>query len=228
LNNDARVPRLYIVTDRRATGGRPLPAVVGAALAGAVRGGLGGDALAVQLREKDLPARALRQLATELRVVTRAFGAALYVNDRVDVALAAEADGVHLAGTSLSPEDARAVAPDLRVAISTHAPSDLDPAGGLVDFAVFGPVRDTPSKRIYGPPLGLPGLRVAAGKRVPLLAIGGLTAADIPAIVDAGAHGLACIRALMSVESPEKEGFLLGRALAALAPAAAVTQPHRT
>ncbi|MES1164444.1 MAG: thiamine phosphate synthase [Verrucomicrobiota bacterium] len=230
--NSAVVPRLYIVTDRAATGGRPLAAVVAAALAGAGRGGLGGQALAVQLREKDLGGRALRQLAGELRAVTRAFGAALYVNDRVDVALAVEADGVHLAGTSLSPADVRALAPHLRVAISAHAPSDLngpDAGTGRVDFAVFGPVRETPSKRIYGPPVGLGALRAAAGQRVPLLAIGGLSAEDVGAIADAGACGLACIRALMSAADPEREAFLLGQALAApLPPAAAVTQPHRT
>lgn len=230
MNNTA-VPRLYIVTDRGATGGRPLPAVVSAALGGAVRGGLAGDALAVQLREKDLGGRALRQLAAELRAVTRAFGAALYVNDRIDVALAVEADGVHLANTSLSPADVRAVAPHLRIGMSTHAPSELDgrdAGAGRVDFAVFGPVRDTPSKRIYGPPVGLGALRAAAGKRVPLLAIGGLSAEDVGAIADAGARGLACIRALMSAADPEKEAYLLGQALAARLPTAVVTQPHQT
>jgi hypothetical protein len=122
----ASIPRLYIVTDRGATGGRPLAAVVGAALAGAVRGGLAGHAVAVQLREKDLDGRALRQLAADMRALTRAFGAALYVNDRIDVALAVGADGVHLAGTSLSPVDARALAPQLRIAASAHAATDLD------------------------------------------------------------------------------------------------------
>ncbi|MES1210394.1 MAG: thiamine phosphate synthase [Pseudomonadota bacterium] len=225
------MPRLYIVTDRAATGGRPLPAIVGAALAGAVRGGLPGEDLAVQLREKDLGGRALRQLAAELRAVTRAFGAALYVNDRVDVALAVEADGVHLGGTSLSPADVRAVAPRLRVAFSAHAPSDLqgrDAGAGRVDFAVFGPVRDTPSKRVYGPPVGFGALRAAAAQRVPLVAIGGLTAADVGSIADAGARGLACIRALMSAADPEKEAHLLAQALAARATAEAVTQPHQT
>ncbi|MFL5308372.1 MAG: thiamine phosphate synthase [Polyangia bacterium] len=229
--SSAGVPRLYIVTDRAATDGRPLPAVVGAALAGAVRGGLGGEALAVQLREKDLGGRALRQLAAELRAVTRAFGAALYVNDRTDVALAVDADGVHLAGTSLSPAEVRTLAPQLRVGISTHTPSDLDgreAGAGRVDFAVFGPVRETPSKRGYGPPVGLGALRAAAGKRVPMLAIGGLSAEDVGAIADAGACGLACIRAVMSAADPEKEAYLLGQALAARPPAAAVTRPHQT
>jgi thiamine-phosphate pyrophosphorylase len=227
----ASIPRLYIVTDRGATGGRPLAAVVGAALAGAVRGGLAGHAVAVQLREKDLDGRALRQLAADMRALTRAFGAALYVNDRIDVALAVGADGVHLAGTSLSPVDARALAPQLRIAASAHAATDLDglEAGpGRVDFAVFGPVRDTPSKRGYGRPVGLETLRAAAGKRVPLLAIGGLSVDDVPAIVDAGAHGLACIRAVMSAADPEKSAWSLGQLLAASPGAGPDRRPHRT
>jgi thiamine-phosphate pyrophosphorylase len=229
LNSGA--PRLYIVTDRAATGGRPLPAVIRAALAGAARGGLGGGAVAVQLREKDLGGRALRQMAGELRAITRGFGAALYVNDRIDVALAVEADGVHLAGTSLSAAEVGALAPRLRIAVSTHAPSDLERlnlsdagSGGRIAFAVFGPVRDTPSKRRYGPPVGLDAFRAAAGKGVPLLAIGGLSAQDVPAVVGAGASGLACIRAVMGADDPENEAFLLARALAATP----VTQPHQT
>ena len=230
MNSRGAPPRLYIVTDRAATGGRPLAAVVRAALAGAVRGGLDGAAVAVQLREKDLPGRALRELGGELRAVTRAFGAALYVNDRVDVALAVEADGVHLAGTSLSPADVRVVTPRLGIAISTHAASELKDVGdsragsARIDFAVFGPIRDTPSKRIYGPPVGLEALRAAAATRVPLLAIGGLSAQDVPALVGAGARGLACIRAVMSAADPEKEAYLLAQALTA----APVTQPHQT
>lgn len=87
------VPRLYLITDRHATGGRPLRDVVAAALHGA---GPAASQVAVQLREKDLPARALVELARELRAITTAAGAGLFINDRVDVALAVNADGVHL------------------------------------------------------------------------------------------------------------------------------------
>ena len=106
--------------------------------------------------------------------------------------------------------------------------TDATPGTGRVDFAVFGPVRDTPSKRSYGPPVGLGALRAAADKRVPLLAIGGLSAEDVGAIAGGGARGLACIRAVMSAADPEQDGLLLGQALAALSPAAAVTRPHQT
>lgn len=226
--SSAFVPRLYVVTDRQATGGRPLAEVVRAALAGAVRGGLRPRDIAVQLREKDLGGRALRDLAAELRQVTRAAGVALMINDRLDVALAVGADGVHLAGGSVSPADARALAPALRVAASAHAPAELDGLAGLLDFAVFGPIRDTPSKRAYGDPVGLDALAAAAKRGVPLIAIGGLSADDAPAIGRAGARGLACIRPLMSAEDPGDAGCRLAQALAAVPGAEAVTGRHRT
>jgi len=209
------VPCLYIVTDRAATGGRPLEAVVEAALAGAARAGLRPGDVALQLRERDLGGRALRRLAGALREVTRAAGAPLFVNDRVDVALAVGAEGVHLGGTSLRPADVAAVAPSLAIAVSAHAPDHLDGLAGLVSFAVFGPIRDTPSKRAYGPPVGLQALRAGAARGVPLLAIGGLTAADVPEIRAAGARGLACIRAVMSAGDPAEATATLGWALAA-------------
>lgn len=207
------VPRLYLITDRGATGGRPLANVVGAALTGARRGGLGPGEVAVQLREKDLGGRALLELARELRAVTRAAGAALYVNDRIDVALASDADGVHLGGTSLSPADARAVGASLRVAASAHAASDLEGLVGLLDFAVLGPIHDTPSKRRYGPPVGWAELRAAVGKGIPLLAIGGLTDGDAASLIETGARGLACIRAVMSANDPEESGCRMAKAL---------------
>jgi len=222
------VPRLYIVTDRAATGGRPLAAVVRAALAGAGAGGLQAGEVAVQLREKDLGGRALRQLAGELREVTRAAGASLFVNDRIDVALAVGADGVHLGGASLSAGDVRAIAPALAIAVSAHAPGDLEGLAGLAAFAVFGPIRDTPSKRAYGTPVGVDLLRAAAAAGVPLLAIGGLTVGDVPEIQREGARGLACIRAVMSAGDPAAAAATLGRALSAPSGPAPVTGPHRT
>jgi thiamine-phosphate pyrophosphorylase len=193
------VPRLYLITDRCATAGRPLIDVVRAALAGASRG-----ALAVQLREKDLEARALLALARELRAVTREAGAALFVNDRFDVALAAEADGVHLGGRSLAPADVARLAPGLPIAVSAHTRAEVERARACpaVRFAVFGPVWDTPSKRPYGPPLGLEALRAAAGVGLPLLALGGVTPDRAPSCRAAGAVGVACIRAVLEARDP--------------------------
>jgi len=195
------VPRLYLVTDRRATSGRPLVDVVRAALAAVPAASRG--AVAVQLREKDLEARALLDLARDLRDVTRAAGAALYVNDRVDVALAVGADGVHLGGRSLAPADVARIAPGLAVAVSTHSRREVETAARAgARFAVFGPVFDTPSKRPYGAPLGLDALREAAGVGLPLVALGGVTDVNAAACANAGAAGVACIRAVFGAEDP--------------------------
>ena len=195
------VPRLYLVTDRHATAGRPLVAVVRDALAGTA-GARG--AVAVQLREKDLGGRDLATLARELREVTRAAGAGLYINDRIDVALAVDADGVHLGGRSLGPADVARVAPGLAVALSTHTRAEVEAAAQSpnVRFAVFGPIWDTPSKRPYGPPLGLDALRDAATVGLPLVALGGVTAARVAACLAAGAAGVACIRAVSEAADP--------------------------
>jgi thiamine-phosphate pyrophosphorylase len=204
---DARgvAPRLYIVTDRKLTGGRPLVDVVAAALRGA--SGCPPGTVAVQLREKDLPTTELVLLARALRAVTAAAGAALYINDRADVAVAIGADGVHLSGVSLSPSDAARAAPGLALAVSAHAVADVTAAASAtvpIAFALFGPVNDTPAKRRYGPPLGVAALAEAAGRHeLPLLAIGGIDVEDVPAMRRAGAHGVACIRALMAPADPE-------------------------
>jgi thiamine-phosphate pyrophosphorylase len=197
-----------LITDRHATNGRPLLDVVGAALRGIV--GVAPADVAVQLREKDLEGRALTELARALRAVTSAAGVALYVNDRVDVALAVGADGVHLGHASLSPAVVAAIAaglqPPLAIALSAHAAADLAaldrPTRDRVAFAVFGPINDTPSKRAFGPPVGLAALRAAAGLGVPLVAIGGIAAADVPGARAAGAAGVACIRAILGAPDP--------------------------
>lgn len=219
-----RAPALYVVTDRHATRGRPLEAVLARVLEGASRAGVTPGTVAVQLREKDLEARALLELARPLRALTARHGAALYVNDRADVALAAGADGVHLSGTSLSPSEIAVVAPTLSVAVSAHGPDDVARAAALaatgnanIRFAVLGPIFDTPSKHRYGAPLG-PGAIRAAGHALPVLAIGGISLENIRACLAAGADGIACIRALLTEESPEKIAFSFSRAILEGAP----------
>jgi thiamine-phosphate pyrophosphorylase len=189
-----RVPTLVLVTDRLATGGRDLVDVV----AGALDAGLP----AVQLREKDLPGRPLLALAERLRTVTARTGALLLVNDRVDVAVAAGADGVHLGGGSVPVDVARTLLPaGALVGVSTHTAAEA--ARTSADFAVFGPVYATPSKATYGPPQGEERFRAAAATAsVPVLAIGGVTAARIPALRAAGAAGVAVIRAILAAEDP--------------------------
>jgi thiamine-phosphate pyrophosphorylase len=198
-------PRLYVITDRHATGGRPLVQVLAAVLRGAAahRRPDGRLPLAVQLREKDLPAAALLSLARELAALTKAAGAALFVNDRLDIALACGAEGIHLPVSGLSPTDVRAIAPQLLVAVSTHAADEVEAAAlAGACFAVFGPVFATPSKRGVFEPRAEAGLRAACRAPLPVLALGGITPGRASLCRAAGASGLACIRAVLSAPDP--------------------------
>lgn len=188
------VPRLVLVTDRHATAGRPLEDVVAAALDAGLP--------AVQLRDKDLAARDLAALAVRLRARTRGTGALLFVNDRVDVALAVDADGVHLGGASLPVRVARGLLPPGRlIGESTHAAGEV--AASAADFVFFGPVHATPSKPAGRAPQGEAALAAAVRvARVPVLAIGGLDATTAAAARAAGAHGVAVIRAILGAPDP--------------------------
>lgn len=190
----ARVPNLLLVTDRQAAGGRDLVDVVTAALDAGLP--------AVQLRDKDLPGRALFALAERLRAATMRTGAMFFVNDRVDVACAVGADGVQLGATSLPVAVARDLLPaGTVIGYSAHAFDEVRTT--TADCILFGPVFDTPSKRAHGSPQGLPRLRDAvAAARVPVLAIGGVEAAHVPVIRATGAHGVAVIRAILAAPDP--------------------------
>lgn len=189
--------RLYFVTDRHQTAGRPLPDVVRAALDGGVR--------AVQLREKDLEAGELYRLAARLRELTARYAARLLINDRLDVALAVEADGVHLGQMSFPVRAARQLlGPDTLIGVSTHTPAEIVAAEGA-DFVIFGPVYFTPSKATYGKPQGLERLRQAVrSSPVPVFAIGGIHTGRIAAVRAAGARGIALISALSGAPDPRR------------------------
>ena len=182
-------PRLVLVTDRRATD-RDLVTVVEAALDAGLP--------AVQLREKDLPGRPLLALAERLRAATARTGALLFVNDRLDVALAAGADGVQLGTGSVPVEVARRLLPPgALVGVSTHAPGE---AVAGADFALFGPVWETPAKAgAQGESRLREAVRAAA---IPVLAIGGVTAERVAAARAAGAAGVAVIRAILAAPDP--------------------------
>jgi thiamine-phosphate pyrophosphorylase len=149
-----------------------------------------------QVRERDLSARDATALVA--RVVEATQGRTLvFVNDRFDVALAAGAAGVHLTTTSLTIRAVReCVGLRLAIGVSTHSLAEVvDAYGGGADFAVCGPVFDTPSKRGMGAPLGLE--RFADATRatpLPVLALGGIDLESAPAAIAAGAAGIAGIR----------------------------------
>ncbi len=207
-------PRLYIITDQSVTGGRSVLTLIEQALEGITDSGLGGDEVAVQLREKALATVFLTHAAQQLRRITAKAGVRLYINDRIDVAIAVDADGVHLSGTSLSPAEARAMAPAMGIGVSAHSIDEVRAAAANATFAVFGPIRDTPSKRAYGPPLGFDALAEAARLDFPLLGLGGLDARDVTDVLAAGAHGVACIRPVMAATDPGAAVRALCQALA--------------
>jgi thiamine-phosphate pyrophosphorylase len=226
------VPRLVLVTDRHATLGRPLLDVLAAALSGIAGSGLPAAEVAVQVREKDLDGRALTELARGVRALTAEAGAQLYVNDRADVALAVAADGVHLSGASLAVTDVARFAPDLAIAVSTHTPAEVAAArsagGERIAFALFGPIADTPSKRRYGPPVGLAALTEASRSGLPLIAIGGIEPDGVRPAIAAGARGVACIRAFATAADPAATVGTFCRYLADLRVMANTTAGPRT
>ncbi len=173
--------RRLIITDRHRT-----PDIVAAVAAALER-----SPAAVLLRERDLPARAQLELALALKALRPL---ALLVSGRCDVALAADADGVHLHGLGIGPTGARALLGTARlVGVSCHSEAEVRAAlDGGADYATFGPVFDSPGK---GPAVGLEALAAAARLGLPLFALGGVDASNEAACLAAGAHGVAGIRA---------------------------------
>jgi len=213
--------RLYIITDRKLAGARGLLATCEAALKAAAESASRG-ALAVQLREKDLEARALFELACEMRRVCDRYGAALLINDRIDVAIAAGADGVHLASDSVGVAEARGLLGNSRlIGVSTHSPAEVRAAAeGGADFVVFGPVFPPLSKGSYGPPCGREGLMAAcrAAASLPVFALGGITPERVAALAGSGAAGVAVIGSVIGAENPAPATESLLEALASWKP----------
>jgi len=189
---------LYLITDRQQLPpDRTLLEVLEAALQGGVP--------AIQLREKDLPTDQLYPLARELRRLTSRYGARLLINERIDLALAVEADGVHLPGHSFPIPVARMLlGPQRLIGVSTHHRDEVDMACRQgADFVTFGPVFATPSKAVYGPPQGLTALREACrSSMVPVFALGGVKLQHQAEIQSSGAAGIALISAILTAADP--------------------------
>jgi thiamine-phosphate pyrophosphorylase len=192
-----RHPRVYLVTDPSAGSG------LVARTASALRALPPGSA-AVQLRDRGASARELLALALSLREVASSTGQVLLVNDRIDVAVASGADGVHLPSAGTPPAEARRLLGSRPiVSVSCHSREDVSHAlAGGADFATFGPVYDTPSKRGFGPPVGLDRFRDAAAMGLPLVGLGGIDPGNARAVVAAGAAGVAAIRAWLEASDP--------------------------
>ncbi len=192
-----RLPVVHLITNRAMA--RDLPGRLAVTLQGAPPG-----EVAVHLREKDLGGAALLALARELLPVCRARGALLLVNDRLDVAMAAGADGAHLPAAGIPPGEARRLlGPGALLGVSCHGVDDVARAlAGGADYATFSPVWDTPSKRAYGAPVGLDALARAARLGLPLVALGGVEPGNAAQAFAAGAAGVVAIRAWLVGPAP--------------------------
>ncbi len=186
--------RLYLITDRKLfEDSSSFFDAIEQALAGGVR--------AVQLREKDLATRELLGMAYRLRELTGRYGARLFINDRADIALAVEADGVHLGGSSMPAGAARRISGEkFLIGVSTHGMEEAVAAEREgADFITLGPVYETPSKMKYGRPLGPEVLKDVKGKiSVPIFAIGGMKQQRVKEVIGSGAYGIALISAILA------------------------------
>lgn len=188
---------LYLVTNRNATAGRDLLWVLEMALEGGIR--------AVQLREKDLSGQALLELARRVKELCDRYSAELFINDRVDVALAAGASGVHLAANSIPVEVARGLlGMNRKIGISTHSLEGAHSAAKRgADFILFGPIYPTASKLVFGDPQGTDALKaVADSTSIPIFAIGGIDQRHLPEIKAHGTARIALISAISEAPDP--------------------------
>lgn len=194
---DARL-RLHLVTDAVQCGERGLLAVVQSA----VRGGV----TCVQLREKSLDTRAFVERARALKALLSPLRIPLLVNDRVDVALAAGADGVHVGQSDMAPQDVRRLMPGALIGLSIESWQQMHEAERApVDYYGISPVFATSSKADAAPALGLAGLQQLRRMTArPLVAIGGIQAGNVAAVMAAGADGVAVVSALCAADDPAR------------------------
>ncbi|MCI0468444.1 MAG: thiamine phosphate synthase [Nitrospirae bacterium] len=178
--------KLYLITDRKLSSG--------------VEDALKAGVKAVQLRDKELSTRELLALAYKMRGLTTQYNAKLFINDRLDIAMNVDADGVHLGQASMPVHAIKKVVGEkLMIAVSTHNLREAEIAQKEgADFITFGPVYRTPSKLKYGEPLGLDKLTDVCSKaKIPVFAIGGVKADNARDVLDAGAYGIALISGIL-------------------------------
>jgi len=203
---------LYLITDRMAflrsseITYDDLPRLQLDAIAEAARAGC----QIIQIREKDMSAKALGAFTRAAIERARPHGARVLLNDRFDVAMAAGADGVHLRASSIPAREVRAAAAqrsldDFLIGVSTHSIAEARMAeDGGADFIVCGPVYDTPSKRSFGPPLGLERFAEICGAvKIPTLALGGINLSNYREPLRRGAAGVAAIGLFADVKNLE-------------------------
>ncbi|WP_272701329.1 thiamine phosphate synthase [Desulfovibrio sp. Fe33] len=200
---------VYLVTDRALCLGRSLEEVVAEAASG--------GCTMVQLREKDADTGEFVELARALHRLLKPLNVPLLINDRVDVALAAGVEGVHVGQSDMLPEDVRRlVGPDAIVGLSVDTEAELlDAQKRPVDYLGIGPVYPTDTKKdIKGSPWGPDGLRRAVElSAIPLVAIGGVQCENARAVSGSGVAGIAVVSAICSAPSPVEATRALVRAM---------------
>lgn len=192
--------KLYLVTDRKLFADNQ-------GLLKAVEESLKGGLKAVQLREKNLGMKELLEMAYRLRELTNIYDAALFINDRVDVAVAVEADGVHLGQESLPAYAAKKASKGgLIVGVSAHSLTEaVEAEKAGADFITLGPIFHTPSKAACGEPLGLDALKnVCITLAIPVFAIGGIKLEKLKEIQTCGAKGAAIISAILCSDNKKQ------------------------
>lgn len=190
---------LYLVTDRGLARGRSTLEIVRAA----VRGGVS----CVQLREKTCSTREFIEEALKLKAFLDSSGVALIINDRVDVALAVAADGVHLGQSDMPLAAARSIVGDsMVIGISAESMRDaVEAESGGADYLGVSPIFATPTKTDTAAPLGLAGLQaIRRAVKIPLVGIGGLNRGNAAEVVRSGADGVAVVSAIVAAEDPEQ------------------------
>lgn len=189
--------RLILITDLKMVGGEEILLEKIMAVAKALPQGL----VAIQVREKEMPARALCELVLKIKSHIEGMAIPIFVNDRVDIALCAHADGVHLPSNGLPPKDVKKIFSGM-IGKSTHSLSEVT-STSEVDYLTFGPIFDTPSKRPYGAPHGEEILhRVVEQSKVPIFAIGGIREGRASLLRGTGIMGIAVVSAILSARNP--------------------------
>ena len=197
MNRTQFDPKLYLVTDRPLCLGRDIEWVVEEAVKGGVT--------LVQLREKNTDTRQFIDLAIRLKKTLAVYNVPLLINDRIDVALAADADGVHIGQSDMPYETARRLLGDDKIiGLSVETFAEAEAADLLdVDYIAVSPVYLTNTKTDTSNALGLAGVqRISALSKHPVVGIGGMNQATVKDVIHAGADGVAIVSAICSAESP--------------------------
>jgi thiamine-phosphate pyrophosphorylase len=190
---------LYLVTDRSLSLNRPIEEVVESAVKGGVT--------MVQLREKEISSKEFYQLAVKLKQCLQPYRVPLIINDRLDIALAADADGLHIGQSDLPyPIARKLLGKDKIIGLSVENMEDTKEANNWdVDYIGISPVFNTPTKTDTAQALGLEGIQnIMSISKHPSVGIGGINASNTKDIINAGANGIAIVSAIMSAANPQK------------------------